>query len=128
MTRYFAPCLWLLALVAMASLPGCGRSSPDISDHGRSPQALAAQKEPANRTAITRPIHTDSESQSEEEPAWLAEARGNPDPRVRLSALETWAQNPGNSLDPITYALVDPNEQVRARAQQLFEEALERKR
>jgi len=64
---------------------------------------------------------------AEEEPAWLTEARNDPDPHVRLQAIETWAINPGDSLDPVTYALVDPDETIRARAQELFEEALEHK-
>jgi len=55
------------------------------------------------------------------DPAWLAAAREDPDPNVRLHALETWAQNPGESLDPVTYALVDPDEAVRTRAQELVE-------
>jgi hypothetical protein len=46
--------------------------------------------------------------------------------RVRLHANETWAIKPGKTLDPVMYALVDPDETVRARAQQLFESALER--
>jgi hypothetical protein len=31
------------------------------------------------------------------------------------------------SLDPATYALVDPDEAVRARAQELFEQELDRR-
>jgi hypothetical protein len=57
----------------------------------------------------------------------LDATREDPDPRVRLHAIETWAAKPGNTLDPVTFALVDPDENVRARAQQLFEEALARK-
>ena len=59
--------------------------------------------------------------------AWLAAAREDPDPNVRLHALGTWAQHPGESLDPVTYALVDPDETVRARAQELVEEQLARR-
>jgi hypothetical protein len=59
-----------------------------------------------------------------QEPAWLTAAREDPDPSVRLHALETWAQNPGETLDPVTYALVDSDESVRTRAQALWEEAL----
>jgi HEAT repeat protein len=59
--------------------------------------------------------------------AWLAAAREDPDPNVRRHALETWAKQPGESLDPVTYALVDPDETVRARAQALLEEALARR-
>lgn len=41
---------------------------------------------------------------------------------VRLQALETWAQRPGESLDPVTYGLVDQDETVRERAQALYEQ------
>ncbi len=61
------------------------------------------------------------------DPAWFAAARDDPDPNVRLHALETWAQNPGENLDPLTYALVDPDETVRARAQELLEQELARR-
>jgi hypothetical protein len=40
---------------------------------------------------------------------------------VRIQALEAWARNHGKSLDPVTYALVDLDEPVRARAQELFD-------
>jgi hypothetical protein len=44
---------------------------------------------------------------------------------VRLQALEAWAQQrQGDGVDPWTYALVDPDEQVRARAQELWERLL----
>jgi len=58
----------------------------------------------------------------------LAEARTDPDPRVRLDALEASARGLGDSLDPITTALVDPDGEVRARAQELLKEALTRRR
>lgn len=45
---------------------------------------------------------------------------------VRLQALETWAQRPGDSLDPVTYGLVDQDETVRERAQALYEQTLDR--
>jgi len=44
-----------------------------------------------------------------------------------MHALEAWAQQPGESLDPATYALVDPDETVRARAQELVDEQLARR-
>jgi hypothetical protein len=71
--------------------------------------------------------HTGPESATPEEPAWLSEARNDPDPRVRLNAIEAWARNPTTSLDPVTYALVDPDESVRTRAQGLLEDALARR-
>lgn len=50
----------------------------------------------------------------------------DPDPAIRLSALEAWALHPGPTLDPVTYALVDADEAVRARAQEVLEEVLAR--
>jgi hypothetical protein len=64
------------------------------------------------------------EPEEPEEPAWLVEARDDPDPTVRLQAIELWANDPGENLNPFTYALVDPDESVRARAEELFEAAL----
>jgi hypothetical protein len=49
------------------------------------------------------------------------------DPAIRLHALEVWAQDPGPTLDPVTYALVDPDDSVRTRAQEILEELLERR-
>lgn len=50
----------------------------------------------------------------------------SPDPKVRLQALEDWAKHPTANIDPLTYALVDPDETVRERAQQLWELELAR--
>ena len=58
--------------------------------------------------------------------AWYAAAREHPDVNVRLQALEQWVQQPGTSLDPLTYALVDGDEDVRARAQDLWARQLTR--
>jgi hypothetical protein len=46
---------------------------------------------------------------------------------VRIQALDAWARQPGASLDPVTYALVDPDASVRARAQEVLEEELARR-
>jgi hypothetical protein len=49
----------------------------------------------------------------------------DPAPRMRLQALEQWAQQrQGDAVDPLTYALVDPDVQVRALAQALWERLL----
>jgi len=55
---------------------------------------------------------------------WFEEVRENPDVTVRLQALELWAEQPGDGIDPLTYALVDEDEQVRARAEELWEQQL----
>lgn len=56
----------------------------------------------------------------------FAEARAHPEVTVRLQALELWAEQPSQDLNPITYALVDEDESVRTRAQELFEQQLAR--
>ena len=56
--------------------------------------------------------------------SWYAEASESPDVTVRLQALEFWAQQPGDGLDPVTYALMDEDEEVRARAQDLYAQQL----
>jgi hypothetical protein len=65
-------------------------------------------------------------AQRETRQQWFAEVREHPDVTVRLQALELWAQQPGDALDPVTYALVDGDESVRARAQELWEQQLTR--
>lgn len=55
---------------------------------------------------------------------WYAEMRESPDVTARLQALEVWAQQPNESLDPVTLALVDEEESVRERAQELWEQQL----
>lgn len=57
---------------------------------------------------------------------WYAAARESPDVSVRLQALEQWAQRPGDQLDPVTYGLVDEDDTVRARAQGLYEQHVQR--
>lgn len=55
-------------------------------------------------------------------PEWTA-ALQNPDKEVRRAALQQWAgQGAATPLDPLTYALVDPDESVRAKAQELVEQ------
>ena len=78
-----------------------------------------SDKSHARTSALAR---AGTEHAPPEEPARLTEARNDPDPRVRLNALEAWARDSHESFDPITHALVDPDEEVRARAQELFEE------
>ena len=57
-------------------------------------------------------------------PEWTA-ALQHPDRHVRLEALQRWAtQGAETALNPLTEALVDPDESVRARAQELVEQVL----
>lgn len=144
MLRHLSFCIGLLSLVIVFSLLGCGKSPPDRSDRGSSPvvggenRFLASGSEglrswkasdklfvpPSSLPSATR---DNDQYQTEEMPAWLAEALDDPDPHVRIQALETWAQRPRETLEPLTYALVDPDESVRTRAQELLEEELARR-
>ena len=61
-------------------------------------------------------------------PEWMAPKLNSPNVRVRLRALETWAQSaPPGAVDPLILAFEDKDERVRARAQQLIEQDWARK-
>lgn len=57
---------------------------------------------------------------------WYAAMREAPEAGMRLYALEHWAQQPGEAIDSVTYALVDEDESVRTRAQELYEQRVAR--
>ncbi len=119
----------LLFLTSVVGVAGCGRStpghSPPVSNETSSDRKFSTNTFP---NAIGSAAQTtNSQSQAADNTSWQAVAREDADPRVRLHAVETWSQKPGNTLDPATHAMVDEDETVRARAQQLFEDALARK-
>jgi hypothetical protein len=88
-------------------LSDAGAPSSPLTD--RSPSREANPKTGADADAMAR----------------VSAALQNPDPGVRLQGLEDWAQHPGGySIEPLSQALVDPDESVRARAQQLFDHAV----
>jgi hypothetical protein len=61
-------------------------------------------------------------------PEWMVQKLNSPKVRVRLQALETWAQSaPPGAVDPFILAFEDKDERVRARAQQLLEQDWARK-
>jgi len=113
----------LLAAMLAATLSACEKSPDKSARSGQaaflSPSLESHGQKPSEKLPV--PVS------SAEEPAWLTDALNDPDPKVRIQALETWAQHPGEKLDPVTHALVDPDESVRARAQELFEEAMARR-
>jgi len=122
---YVAGTIFALA----AALCACGRPSADNVESSTGIKQANLSKQASNVPAQTTTVSAlrYSERMQPPDPAWLAAARDDPDPNVRLHALGTWAQYPGESLDPVTYALVDPDETVRARAQELMDEALARR-
>ena len=124
--RRCLPLVFVLGLI----VAGCGPAIPEPSHRTatRAPPAVAHARERHSPATPAPTIRHDERTQiPTPDPAWLAAAREDPDPNVRRHALETWAQYPGESLDPVTYALVDADEAVRARAQDLIEEQLARR-
>jgi hypothetical protein len=126
------------SLEPRASLGGPSKSPP-VSQHSPSTHhdpftpaaspAHDARAQTAASPADTPPPDeqtTAERAQREARQLWFAEVREHPDVTVRLQALEVWAQQPGDALDPVTYALVDGDEHVRARAQELWEQQLTR--
>lgn len=122
---------WLPLFLALGlSAAGCGRAIPEPSARTAiraAPAVAHAPERSAQTTAASTFRYGERPQTQTPDPAWLAAAREDPDPNVRLHALGAWAQHPGDSLDPVTYALVDADEAVRARAQELVEEALARR-
>ena len=132
--------LWFAALAAALILQGCSNSSSRSADRASSGPAairaaqadsLAAGSNPLpGRTAssnVTGASGPRDEYQPEDLPPGLAELLHAPDPNVRIQGLGAWASQSSVTLDPLTYALVDSDESVRARAQELLEEALARR-
>lgn len=137
MARHLLRSLFFTALAAALSLQGCGKPTPSSLDRPTHP---ATAQDPAAKLPLRRELPSSRESSeklpvagallkqhdAEDPPPWLAELLRNPDPYVRIQGLDAWSRQPGISLDPVTYALVDPDELVRARAQELFEQMLAR--
>ena len=116
----------ILALGLMAA--GCGRAVPEHMDGTAArPHSVAVHTPERPAPHVSVPMFQYTERTATPDPEWLAAAREDPDPNVRLHALDTWAQNPGETLDPVTYSLVDPDESIRARAQALLEHELTRR-
>jgi hypothetical protein len=124
----------IVCAVAVAlSLGACGRPSPDQSVGATPPSAIAAQQLIAQQPPTSAPkasmasVTQYSELTEVPQLSWLAELLNDPDPQVRLQGLDAWKRHSGETLDAVTYALVDPDESVRDRAQVLLEEALTRR-
>jgi hypothetical protein len=142
MAHYLARGLCFAALAAALTLQGCGKSSSVSSDRPVHPVAArgAVADPPASPPAASRGATISERSispapgafapekyQTGDPQPWLAELLHAPDPNVRIQGLDAWARQPGVSLDPVTYALVDPDESVRARAREVLEQVLARR-
>jgi hypothetical protein len=122
----------LALCLALPVLAGCGQSPLDESSALRpriSRPASSARESDVRRDALLRVSRRVADRDDGGAGAGLMPSglHADPDPRIRLYALEAWALNPGPSLDPVTHALVDPDEAVRARAQEVLEEVLVRR-
>ena len=94
--------------------PAAPPPSTRLTTASRAPSAAPAAPAPSSHRAAAERAQQEAWAQ------WYAALRDSPDRTVRLQALDHWAQQPGASLDPLTYALVDGDEDVRARAQDLY--------
>src|SRR5690349_11945833 len=133
MGHHLACSLWFTVLATAVAFEGCNKPSPAELDRLVQPaaaqaattdQARSRPAEYSERKTVERlsaPSAPPLEAyKAEHPPPWLAELLHSPDPNLRIQALDAWARHPSMSLDPVTYALVDPDDSVRARAQALF--------
>jgi HEAT repeat protein len=139
----------LLALALLAALSACGPSPSDqapsreprasVAGPSESPPVLphspSPHHDPVTPAASPVPLasnHASPSAAQQDEPAplpeqlvlpqWIAQALEAPDVRVRLRALDRWAQQgPEASLDPLVVALDDKDDDVRAKAMALIE-------
>jgi hypothetical protein len=148
----------LLSLMLLAGFAGCGPASSDNAPNlessasvgGPSPRNDAFIPAASPQASVNRPdsasgMETVAEVDSPHAvsvlssepghpidglvvPEWMAQKLSSPKVRVRLQALETWAQSaPPGAVDPLILAFEDKDQRVRARAQQLIEQDWARK-
>lgn len=118
----------MVAGIALAAtlLLACGRVERSEPRHG-----TAAPERTSAREEAPPPSLAAAAAAGGSTPAaapWPPVEMRDPDPRNRRFALERWTREPTESLDLVAAAMVDPDESIRERAEQLFEEALARRR
>lgn len=120
---------WLLGLMVLAGLTGCGPGEPNtppvpLSGPGDSQRGLVASPSPTSGPRSAPPaVATVLPAPPLVVPAWMATALASPDVAVRLQALDRWGQQGRiGSVDPLMLALNDPDERVRTRALALIEQ------
>jgi hypothetical protein len=111
------------AVVAAAALCGCSRAdAPPPAPVAAAPKRTSLTMPQVARAPLASP------STALAAAPWPPVEMQDPDPRMRRFALEQWAREPSESLDMAAAALVDPDESIRERAEQVFEAALARPR
>lgn len=116
---------WLLGLMVLAGLAGCG---PAPSDNAPRLEPRADPVTPvASPATLTYGRSLDAQVEARpaeilDEPDWLSTALMPPDVRVRLQALDRWEQEgPTASIDPLIAALDDEDEDVETKAMEILE-------
>lgn len=136
---------WLMGLMCVAGLAGCGPASTDRTaglepgaSLGRPSQSpSASQHAPAPHTDPVTPASSPAPLASSHSPDghvqarpaeplvgsdWMSTALASPDVRVRLWALDHWEQHaPTGSIDPLIEALDDEDEDVQEKASEIIE-------
>jgi hypothetical protein len=90
------------------------------------PRARALTEPSTDEISLTADKAKADQVQRDARQQWYAATRDSPDASLRLQTLEHWAQHPDDGLDPLSYGLVDENEAVRTRAQELYAQQLAR--
>ena len=122
------------ATMMAAALAGCGDAAPDkplastTAAHSTAVASTAPRlvTESAKRAPAATPTRDDVPV-STAIGSSFEEVNQHPDAQMRMAALEVWAAGAKESLDPVTYALVDPDDAVRTRAQELLEQEIARR-
>ena len=104
----------IAAVPATSSAPAIALNAQPHHPAAEAPALPVGTKETVPQAASVNP----------ELASWLAAVNPDSDPLVRRHALEVWAWSPTHSLDLVGAAMVDPDDSIRERAQQLAEESL----
>lgn len=103
-----------------------GKGPPPVAGEASVPFGTATEGDRSGDKPPAPPSPEDQQAQRAAREQWYAAMREAPEAGTRLFALEVWARQPGDGLDPVTYGLVDEDDTVRARAQELYEQYLQR--
>jgi hypothetical protein len=98
----------LLSSVLTTILYGCGPAASN------DPLTIASPSEQDNSIPV---------ASTSDLPEWMQSALKDPDPQVRLKALEKWIEQNQNGVGPAMLVINDPDERVRAKAMQIIERA-----
>jgi hypothetical protein len=140
---------WIMGLICLAGLSGCGPAPSDHAPNSESraslgapsewqpvsPHAPSVSNDPFTPAAFPASNYVPAPAAQEEPaplpeyldlPSWIAQALDAPEVSVRLQALDTWAQQGAQApLDPLVVALDDEDDDVRTKAMEIIEQQWE---